>query len=150
MVVIAGAAAFATRLGFTLRASLLLGLTYLSGTLWLAVSGLPGTGRIYLIMFVVLAALLLNRWSALLVWILSLVTIGAIYSAFVLRLIPLPTAMLERVFNPPTLTTSWIVQMLVSHHPHNFACLAVNGYPNPLLVAFSPPVTHLSLTYPLI
>jgi len=109
-----GFAAFGPSGNFRLRTVVLLGTTYVAGTLWLTVTGLPGTGRIYLITLVVLAALLLSQRATLLIWVLSLLTVGTIFNSFLLHLVPLPNILLPRLFSPLTLSMSWMVQAFIS------------------------------------
>ncbi len=112
--ILIGAVTFVPRLGFTLRTGVLLGLAYFAGTYWLTMSGLPGTGRIYLIFMVVLAALLLNYRGTLLVWLVCLLTVAAIYSGFTFHFLPLPLSILDRLFHPLTLSISFMAQIFVS------------------------------------
>jgi diguanylate cyclase (GGDEF)-like protein len=102
------------RLGFWLRTALMLGITYTAGTTWLLVSGLVGTGRIHFFLLIVLAALLLNLRGTLLVLLLALLTMAAIYAGFATDLLPLPLAIVERMFTTTTLVTNWLVQVMVS------------------------------------
>ena len=114
ILILIGAVTFVPRLGFTLRTGVLLGLAYFAGTYWLTMSGLPGTGRIYLIFMVVLAALLLNYRGTLLVWLVCLLTVAAIYSGFTFHFLPLPLSILDRLFHPLTLSISFMAQIFVS------------------------------------
>jgi|GEM_PF-2364546 len=114
ILVLMGAIAFVPRLGFALRTTLLLGLLSSASVLWLTLSGLVGSGRLYLVLLMVLAALLLNLRGALLVWLLSLLSIGTIYWGFATVMLPLPLEIVERMFTPATLTTHWLAQVAVS------------------------------------
>lgn len=102
------------RVHIVVRAALLLSAVYTFATVWLVLTGLVGTGRTYLLMLTVLAALLLNRRGTLLVWLLALLTSGAVYGAFLAEWVPLPIAIVDRMFTPLTLTTQWLVQVLVT------------------------------------
>ncbi len=113
-VVVLAAATFLPRLGYTLRTGLVLGLCYSAGTFWLLISGLPGTGRLYLILVVVLAALLLSFRKALLVGVVCLLTVGLLYLAFAFQWVILPTTILERLFHPLTLSVNWMAQVVIS------------------------------------
>jgi diguanylate cyclase (GGDEF)-like protein/PAS domain S-box-containing protein len=113
-ILLIGVAAFVHRLGFSRRVWLLLGIIFVAGTVWLLESSLPGVGHIHYIMLIVLAALLLPRRDAVLVWLACLFTIGGIYSGFLLQWLPLPTAILERLFSPYTLGVSWFALVTVS------------------------------------
>ncbi len=114
LLVLMGAIAFVPRLGFALRATLLLGLLYGVSVFWLVLSGLVGSGRLYFVLLMVLAALLLNLRGTLLVGLLALLSIGTIYWGFATATLPLPLSIVERMFTPATLTIHWLAQVLVS------------------------------------
>jgi diguanylate cyclase (GGDEF)-like protein/PAS domain S-box-containing protein len=114
ILVLLGAIAFVPRLGFALRTTLLLGLLYGASVLWLALSGLVGSGRLYFVLLMVLAALLLNLRGTLLVGLLALLSIATIYWGFATALLPLPLEIVERMFMPATLTLHWLAQAVVS------------------------------------
>jgi diguanylate cyclase (GGDEF)-like protein/PAS domain S-box-containing protein len=112
--ILLGGTAFVPRLGFALRATLLLGLLYGVSVFWLMLSGLVGSGRLYFVLLMVLAALLLNLRGTLLVWLLASLSIAMIFWGFATATLPLPLAIVERMFTPATLMTHWLAAVLVS------------------------------------
>jgi diguanylate cyclase (GGDEF)-like protein/PAS domain S-box-containing protein len=86
----------------------------MAATAWLIMSGLPGNGRIYFVLLVILAALLLNLQTAITVWVLVLLTISAIYAGFYWEMIPLPLEITTRMFEPNTLITGWMAQVMIT------------------------------------
>ncbi len=114
ILILLGGTAFVPRLGFALRTTLLLSLLYGASVLWLMLSGLVGSGRLYLVLLIVLAALLLNLRGTLLVWLLASLSIAMIYWGFATATLPLPLAIVERMFTPATLMTHWLAAVLVS------------------------------------
>jgi diguanylate cyclase (GGDEF)-like protein/PAS domain S-box-containing protein len=106
--------AFVPQLGFRLRVVIFFGISYITSTAWLVISGLPGNGRVFFVVVVVLAALLLGLRGAILVWLLVMLTMAAIYAGFFGGVIPPPTEILTRLFDPATLIASWLGQMMIS------------------------------------
>jgi GAF domain-containing protein len=68
---------FVHRLGFTLRAGVLLFLLYILGALDFSVVGLSGDGRVFLLAFVVLTTVLFNLSHGVVALVLSLFTMAA-------------------------------------------------------------------------
>jgi diguanylate cyclase (GGDEF)-like protein/PAS domain S-box-containing protein len=128
-------AAFVRQLGFALRTGLLLGTAYVTGFVWLLVSGLVGTGRLYFLLLIPLAALLLGRRGTFLVWLVGLLTIALIYTAFLLEAVPLPLAIVDRMLSPLTLATSWLGQVLVSGVIGTIIILTINRFQQSLQAA---------------
>ncbi len=102
------------RLPFALRLWGILAVIYFSSTFFILVSGLVGTGRIYLFELVVIAALLLNSRGAVATWLVSILTLGLIYAGFAFAHIPLPLAIVDRMFQPANLLLSWTGQAIAS------------------------------------
>ncbi len=109
-----GGIAFLPQLSFALRTMLLLGLLYGVSVLWLILNGLVGNGRLYFVLLIGLAALLLNLRGTLLVWLLALLSIAMIYWGFATAMLPLPLPIVGRMFTPATLMTHWLAETLVS------------------------------------
>jgi hypothetical protein len=109
-----GVITFWRSLGMLFRGFTIIALSFVVGTYWLATTGLPGTGRLYFLFVVALASILLQKRIAIVIWIVSIVTVGLIYIAFAVELLPLPTTILGRLFDPATLAAGWIAQGLIS------------------------------------
>lgn len=106
--------AIRSRFPYVLRLVGLLSSIYLAGSVFVLTGGLVGTGRIYLFELVVVAALLLSRRNTIIVWLITVLTLGLLYSGFAFELLPLPLAIVERMFAPGTLVVSWLGQAIAS------------------------------------
>lgn len=112
--ILLGSITFVRVIPAIVRSAVLVSIPYVVGAYWLLISGLAGTGRIYFIFVVVLSALLFSKKTAVTIWAISIATVGGIYIAFAAGSIPLPTAILDRIFTPATLGASWAAQALIS------------------------------------
>ncbi|NJP07916.1 MAG: diguanylate cyclase [Chloroflexaceae bacterium] len=103
---------FVSQIGFHLRVGVLLGTFYMAATIWFLATGLVGTGRIFYLILIVLAALLLKQRTAWLIWALSLVSTGLISYTFVIGLI-VPSPEIPDLV-PGFLFSYWFSQVIIS------------------------------------
>lgn len=108
------ASAFAPNIRYSTRAATLLTIMYVGGTYWLIVNGVPGIGRVYLLVFVVVAALVLDFHAALALWLFGVLTMGIIFWGFTAEWLIIPTRLNERMYTDVWLFLLWFVQTLIS------------------------------------
>jgi PAS domain S-box-containing protein len=113
-IVVLWAVAFLQRFTFVQRVGLLFIMLYL-GAIWALLSGeLVGMGQLYLLLLVVFAALLCGRRLTFAIWLLSLLSLAAIYIASAAHLLPLTIAATTHTITPLNLIHSWLTQVIVS------------------------------------
>ncbi len=108
------AGAFAPSIHYRTRAASLLTIMYVAGTYWLAINGVPGIGRVYLLVFVVVAALVLDLRAALALWLFAVLTMGTIFWGFTAEWLAIPTRLNERMYSGGWLFLLWFVQTIIS------------------------------------
>ena len=108
------ASAFAPNIRYHTRAASLLTIIYLAGTYWLVANGVPGIGRVYLLVVVVAAALVLDMWGTLVMWLLVVFTMGITFLGFTAEWLSIPTRLNERMYTDLWLFLLWFVQTLIS------------------------------------
>jgi PAS domain S-box-containing protein len=113
IVSVMGLAAIGKPLGVTIRTWLLIAPNFVTSTVFLLTSGLAGTGRLYVVLVLVEAVLLLRLPGMLAVWLATLGMTTFIYWGFAANLLPLPLAFLDRLYTPATLTTQWLAHLFV-------------------------------------
>ncbi|NJL04086.1 MAG: hypothetical protein HC911_04045, partial [Chloroflexaceae bacterium] len=107
------ASAFTLNIRYHTRAAALLTILYVAGSFWLINNGVPGIGRIYLLVFVVVAALVLNMRAALVVWLLTVLTMGIIFWGFTAEWLIIPTRLDARMYTDGWLFLLWFVQSII-------------------------------------
>lgn len=96
------------------RAWLLISAALSLGTFWNLASGLPSTGRTYLVAAPLLAAVFLGRRATVLAGTLALLSWGATATAFAAGWLAVPQGILGRLDSPGTLLTSWAALAVVT------------------------------------
>lgn len=99
---------FIRRLGFRVRAGGLLLICFGAGVFGLATLSLLSDAGIYLFTFVTLAAMLFGRRIAIAALLLSVITMAAIFGAFLTRLLPLNVDAAVRLTSVSGLFSSWL------------------------------------------
>ncbi|NJP06668.1 MAG: response regulator [Chloroflexaceae bacterium] len=111
---IVGVIAFVPRLGFVLRVTLLLSSIYIGSTIWFLNTGMVGTGRLYYLLVVVIAALMLKPRNAILIWLFTIATMGVICIGFLHGWIAPSADIAGGVVVPHFLFSYWLSQVNVS------------------------------------
>lgn len=106
--------AFRRSLRYEWRAAMMLGKIYLAASLWLIMYGSQDNGRLYALVLVVLASLLLRLRYVIVVSTAMVLTMGLIYAAFAAQLLPAPNYMPVTGVGALTLLNHWLTQTVLS------------------------------------
>jgi diguanylate cyclase (GGDEF)-like protein/PAS domain S-box-containing protein len=106
--------AFRRSLRYEWRAALMLGEIYAAAGLWLIMYGSQNNGRLYALLLVVLASLLLQLRYAVIVSVTMVLTMGLIYAAFAARLLPFPNQAPATDLVVLTIFNHWLTQTTLS------------------------------------
>lgn len=102
------------RISLSTRTWLLIAAALVQGTYWNVASGLPSTGRTYLVAAPLLAATFMGKRATMLAGTLALSSWGITALAFATGWLAVPQGILGRLDSPSTLLTSWAALAVVT------------------------------------